>query len=537
MANPLGSTPGIIVGVGVGAAAAAAIEPIIEPARQQAWHDNPFKLLDSGTLARLVAQGGIELGDAQTEARLEGISADKLNALVYLAQTVPGWGQLLELFRRGRTRSGGDSTFRALFEHALTKNGLDQRYLPPLESLSIDRLDPAVIANAIVRGLMDPPFDLPQPPPSEVGKIKAFPKSSLDAEAEALAHGIDRDRLFVMTAIDGRPMSPEGAASATFRNIIERVDYDRAISEGDVRNEWADAIFDASRQIPTAHDYVEGKLRNWIGTDEMNAGAARHGMTEEDTNLLFLISGRPIAYRQVFIGLRRGGVYDGPTDAIPQPALKSMQESNIRPEWYNLAWAQRYTYPSAFVLRALTQAGDITGAQAHDILMYEGWDPDLAASVSKAWSTGGGTSAKSQTKAELLAEYEGGYIDEAEYRTALAALGYSGQALDLEVELGNARLAKRYRDAIVKAIHDAYMVVDIDDAEARAELLDAGLTADGAARMLTLWAKERRVYVRNLTPAQIAKAYKAGRMDLATATTRLENLGYSSDDAATLLAE
>ena len=63
-------------------------------------------------------------------------------------------------------------------------------------------------------------------------------------------------------------------------------------------------------------------------------------------------------FRQVFIGERRGGVYNGATGALEPPFLKSLQESNIRPEWYNLAWAQRYTYPSPFVLRSLTQSGN-----------------------------------------------------------------------------------------------------------------------------------------------------------------------------------
>lgn len=530
MANPLGSTPGIIVGVGVGSAAAAAVEPIVEPARQQAWHDAPNRLLNPGVLARLVAQGGIDLGDAQAESRRDGYGADKLNALVYLEQTVPGFSEALALWRR---KLIGDD----LFLHVLTKMGLDTRYVGPLQGLKTDRLDPAVIANAIVRGLMDAPFQLPVPPPSEVGKIPAFPRSTIDAAAEAAANGVDVDRLFVLTAIDGRPMSPEGAARAVFRNIIERVDYDRAVAEGDVRNEWAAAIFESSRAIPSPTNYVEAHLRGWIDQQAMRDGAARQGMTGDDTDLLFLVNGRPLAYRQVFIGERRGGVYDGPTDEIDPHILKSLQESNIRPEWFHLANAQRYSYPSAFVLRALTEAGEISQAQVHQVLLYLGWEPTFAETVSAAWARGGGSSTKALTKAELLAEYEGGYTSEAEYRAALEQLGYSGAALDLEVELGNARLAKKYRDAIVRAIHDAYLVHEIDEAEAQAELADAGLSADATNRLLVLWAKERRVTVRSLTPAQIKKAYSASLMSQGEALSRLEALGYTAADAGTLLAE
>lgn len=526
----LGSTPGIIVGVGVGAAASAAIEPLVEPARQQAWSDNPYRLLNPATLARLVAQGGIDLGTAQAEARRDGYGEDKVNALVYLEQTVPGFGELVRILRR-------DPTFAALFAHALAKQGLDSRYVAPVTDLANERLDPAVIANAIVRGLMAAPFDLPKGPPTEVGKIPAFPMSDLDTAKEAAAGGLDKERLRILTGIDGRPMSPEGAAHAVYRGIIERVDYERAVAEGDVRTEWADAIFDATRAILTPHEYTEAQLRGWIKQPDAEAGAARSGMTADDYDLLVKLNGRPISFHQVFIGERRGGTYDGPTDALSPAFLKSLQESNLRPEWYNLAWAQRYSYPSAFVLRALTQSGDISQADAHQILLFTGWEPTLAEKVSKAWATGTGASVKQLTKAELLAEYEGGYISDAEYTTALEALGYSGDALLAEVELGDARRAKAFRDRIVKAIHDAYLIHEMDESEALVELGNANITADAANRLLELWAIERRVTVRTLTPAQIAKAYKGGRMDQGLALSRLESLGYSTADATELLSE
>src|SRR4029077_11633066 len=111
MAGPLGSAPGIIIGVGVGTAAAAALEPAIEIPRQDAWNRLPNRILDAGTLARLVAQGGVDLGAAHAEAQREGYAADKVDALVYLAQTVPGFGEALTLYRRD------PAGFAALWSH------------------------------------------------------------------------------------------------------------------------------------------------------------------------------------------------------------------------------------------------------------------------------------------------------------------------------------------------------------------------------------------------------------------------------------
>ena len=420
MAAPLGSAPGIIIGVGVGTAAAAAIEPAIEPARQKAWQANPNNILDPSTLAQLAAQGAISLGAAQATGNLHGLTDDKIAALVYLAQATPDLALVLELWRR-------DKIGPELVDHALAKESIDQRYWEPLKELFNDRLGAPVIALAIVRGIMKDPGFLPVGPPATEGRVKAFPVSPLDPLAEAKARGIDRDRLFIETAIAGRPMGPESAARAVFREILERVDYDRAIAEGDVRNEWADAIFEESRAIPSPSNFVNARVRGWIDDAEMYAGTARHGMSEADTHLLFLDQGRPLSWHQIFIGLRRGGVYDGPTDHIDPAFLKGLQESDIRPEWYNLAWAQRYTYPAAFVLRKLAQDGDLTEAQTEQILLYEGWEPGLAKLVAGKWSGGAATAVKPKglTDATIRSAFHKGTITEQDALARLEATGLS----------------------------------------------------------------------------------------------------------------
>jgi hypothetical protein len=384
--NPLGSTPGIIVGVGVGTAASTALRPVVEPARQQAWKANQNRILDPATMARLVAQGGIDLGAAHEVGSREGYTQDKVDALVYLAQTAPDVALTLELWRRNATRPASEHISDAQVDHALAKAQIEAQYWPAIKELFSDRLAPPVIALAIVRGIMQDPGYLPVSPPATEGKVKAFPVSKLDTLAEAQANGFDFDRLFVETAIAGRPPGPELMARAFFRSIIEEVDYQRAISEGDVRNEWRDAILEVSREIPSSTNFVEGRLRGWIDDAAMNDGTARHGMSSEDTHLLFQIHGRPPSWHQIWIGLQRGGVYNGPLDVIEPAFLKGLQESDLRPEWYNLLWHSRYSYPSAFVLRSMTESGDLTQAQAHEILLFEGWEPTLAETVSTRWA-------------------------------------------------------------------------------------------------------------------------------------------------------
>jgi hypothetical protein len=424
-----------LIGYALGTAAGPALSPFVQDLANDAWTHNQVMPPDAPTLAMGLAHGRVTRERALKLASETGFGADAVDVLAAIEQEGPSIEQGLRLWRREQLT---DAEFVDVLEDA----GVAPSWRERVALLKEERLDPSVVAIAIVRGIMDNPTDpatgaqlLPVGPPTVEGKIKAFPVSSLDPLAEVAAAGFDFRRLFVQTAIAGRPMSPQEAASSTFRQIIDRVDFDRAIAEGDTRNEWADAIFEHARQIPSVVDFVSKRLRGWTDDAGMYAGTARHGMTPEDTDSLFLIHGRPPSWHQVWIGLQRGGIYNGPLDVIDAPFLKALQESDLRPEWYHLLWMSRYNYPSAFVLKALTAAGDITVAEAEQVLRFEGWEPTLAAKVAAKWA--GGTTAATKTKtltaAEVRTAEHKGAITHADALARLEAEGYSPQ--DAEIYL------------------------------------------------------------------------------------------------------
>ena len=529
MASPLGSTPGIIVGVGVGAAASAALAPAIEPARQAAWESNRNAILDAATIARLQAQGGIDLGSARLLNHRHGLQDSYTDALVYLAQTVPTVAEALDLRRRGRISD-------AQLQHALAKAQIEPQYWPALMELTDDRLSPQVVALAIVRGIMKDPGFLPVGPPSTEGKVKAFPVSGLDPLAEAAANGYDRDRLFVETAIMGRPMGPEGAAAAYFRGILELADYQRSIAEGDVRNEWAEAILETARQIPSVADYVNAEIRGWITTAERNAGIARHGMSPADGDLLYLRTGRPATGHQVLIGERRGGSHSGGTAGIPDAFVTAVKQSDIRPEWTNLLWHGAETYPSGFMIRGAVQGGDITPAQAHELLYEMGWPVKWIDVFVASWAPkAGGQAGKAETAANLRAEYEGYLLTEQELRTALQGLGYAPAEVDREVHLGDAARVKAYRDKALEATHKSYIAAQITSAEVSSTLGQLHIDAAAIPELVAIWDIEKAVTRKTLTAAQIKAAYRRGTITQAEAISDLEEHGYSATDALVYL--
>lgn len=426
----LGNTVSEAAAFAAGSALREPLIPLLQALTNETWAKLPTLPLEAGDAAELAAQGIWTPSLAQAEAVLTGISNKRFAAVLAGAMIAPDYDEAIDLWRRGKISEADVDT-------ALAKAKLLPQYRDAVKELYNGRLQPAVIALAIVRGIMADPGFLPVGPPAATGKIAAFPTSDLDPLEEAIVAGIDKDRLFVETAIAGRPMSPEEAASAAFRGIIDRVDFDRAIAEGDTRNEWADAIYEHSRQIVSAEQYVQLRLRGWTDDAGLYTGAALHGMSQGDADRLLLIHGRPLSWHQVWIGLQRGGVYDGPTDDIDPAFLKALQESDIRPEWYNLAWAQRYSYPSAFVLKALAAAGDITEADTVQVLKYEGWEPTFAAKAAAAWTGGTKTvaapeikSAKTKLLTKLHTLYVSGQATDAQALEALTAEKYSQAVID-----------------------------------------------------------------------------------------------------------
>lgn len=493
MSSSAGGAAGLIereLGEAIAFAAGFALQRVLEPVAttlgQDIWASDPIKALDAETAAGIVAEAVELIQWGRDEAKAHGVNEARFDAILNETFNAPGLSELLAMRRRG-TITDDD------FILGLRKAKHAERWDDGLRDLEQERIDPSTIATAIQRGVMHDPGVLVVGPPSAVGKVPPMPTVALDTLKEAAAHGMNEERLAVLARLVGLPASPDLAARMVFRGIIERVDFDRAISEGNTRNEWAPFLFDAFREILTSHDYIEGHLRGWISPAEMYAGTAKHGLSQADTDLRFNNLGRPLAVHQVTTGLARGGKYGGDYAGVPEPYAKALRESNVRPEWGNLAYANRYTLPGAFVLRALAQGGDLTHDETHTLLLESGWPPDLAATVAARWS--GGTKAganKHVTSAET---------------------------------------------GLFTVLRKAFVNDEATEAQATPILTDLAVPAADHPRIFQLWGHERALVRATLTAAQIKKAIGQPGKDRAWALTRLEELGYTAADAGTFLDE
>lgn len=529
------AVPIIAIGTGVGTAVGDVVTPKLQNFLNERWAAHPDKPLAATAVAELVAEAIWDAAGGHTEARQSGINDGRLDALVELARAAPGLPQLLALRRRELINDGN-------LEHGLKKARLEPMWHGPLAELRDERLDPAVVATAVQRGILANEGILPVGPPSGVGVVPPMPMVAIDPVVEARDSGWTRERLEVQARITGLPPGPGQLLDLLNRRAIQEVDVLRGIAEGNLRNEWGPALLELRHFLISPSAAANLRLRGWKTEAEAAALGALHGASPDVMEMLYLGAGRPIAPVQAYTAFFRGspgptgpGYTRGPHPFDEQDFLRALRQSDVRTEYGPTLWANRFAYPSLFQLRRAVESGALTPARGRVILGYERYEPQDADALIASMVQGGAEASKALTKAELAAEFEGLYIDETQFRAALTALGYTGPALDLEVHLGDARRVKKYRDAIVAELHGEYIAHDVDDADVQGALAEIGVSAAAVGNLLALWQVERRIHRRQLTAAQVKRGYKRGHITLTAAQGRLADLGYDAGETDVLL--
>lgn len=490
--DPIEITGGLAIGTGLGGAIVDTVEPRLRQFKFEQSGKYLYIPLSAGQAAQVAAENYDSYGAMQTEAANWGYDPTRFQHLYDITVTGPGMGELLNMLRRGTINPGN-------FTHGLRKARLEPMWDDALAQLAVNYIGLGDIATAIVRGAVPAPAWVPVAPPTHTDNVPRFPVTDIDPIALAAKLGYSEDMLRIMTARSGLSLAPILATQAFFRGALTQNDWLLAIAEGDLRTEWAETLKAAARQIPTSGEIVENHLRGWTTAQEMYNGTARHGMSQADTDLVFQTHRRPLSVATITKALARGGQFNPAAGEIQDPYSASVHQANLGPEWYDLGEHMRYTYPSAFVLRALLKDGAISATEASTIMQYEGYPPKLADTIAAAYAPSGGTVADPHiTKAQTTA-----------WSTA----------------------------------QRSYIAEESTAADVQPIFNSLGIPGAAQTQIVNLWDEVRALVRKQLTPAQVKKAWSEGATNPATgqpwtqqeAIDALLARGYSPDDAATLL--
>jgi hypothetical protein len=179
---------------------------------------------------------------------------------------------------------------------------------------------------------------------------------------------------------------------AATRNLATRATFDQAIREGHTKTKYTELLWALREQVLTASQWATAWLKGHATEAEAKAGGAAVGYPADAMELLYLNQGRPATVRQIHLGYARGADLPGVPNEI-EAIRTAVRQSNIRTEYADLLIAQRYTYPSAFVLRALAADGTFSQDEARTILVESGWRPEWAEAAAAKWSGAAGATA------------------------------------------------------------------------------------------------------------------------------------------------
>jgi hypothetical protein len=424
-----GRTIGDAASFAIGGSISRTIDPVLQQVENEAWLTavaaNATRPVEMGDAAEIVAEDVQQQAWGEHQAAMGGYGKAQFDAIVQAVLNAPGVSELLQLWRRGLIT-------QATFEHGLNKARMEARWTTPLEGLKAQLLDLPTLANAIQRGLINAPFDLPYDPTPGSGRIPAFPTVPIDATKAAAGLGYSVEQLKLETGLAGNPPGPEALYRALFRGAINDADVQRGLVEGRARAEWAPAFEADSRQIPTASEFVENAIRGYSTLDDAIAGGARHGMSAQDVTLIYQNAGRPLVPHQITTGLARGAKFNPIPGEIHDPYEASAHEASVKPSYQELYIAAgKYSYPPLFQLNQLVKSNAIPAATAEDWATKSGYAPEVIAALSTFWESeqtkSGGTTTKPKalTYSQIHASWRHNVFTDAQALSELEGIGYS----------------------------------------------------------------------------------------------------------------
>lgn len=484
-----------VYGSGLASGISGLISNEMAPLVEKRFAANPNAVHSPSTLAQLVGSHIIPLQKGYDEAHKSALDQTRFKQLVDATETLPDYGSLIEMFRRG-------SITRSLFESVLRKGRVREEFITRIPSLAAVPLSTDELANMVDRGVMTPEL----------------------AESRARQVGTDVDDFRKLTELVGVPPATELLLMARRRGIISEARLAKGIRQSPLRSEWIDVLtqlqFDPISTLQAA-DLVN---QNLLPRARGRSIAEDNGTKSDDFDLLVEGAGRPPGIQDVLDLWNRGEV----TESEVRQALL---ESTLKNKWVDLLMKTRRRIPPQDTVRMLINRGVLTPAQGVKRFMAVGFSADDAASLAELAQKDKTEEDRNLTKAEIISLYEFRLVNKSQAEGMLDDLGFDAQEQGFLLALADFRKSKRETDAAASVVRSKYVAHKITDSECSSLLDSLHIPADARDHLMQLWGLERDSNQHELTPAEVVNAHAAGLYDRAECHRRLEEQGYSSGDA------
>jgi hypothetical protein len=492
---------GIAFGLGwlLGNVGFTAMEPAQEYLNHAVANIIQSGIFDPQTAASMVSKGIMPLTDASSEASGGNYDGHHFNMMVDAQGNRPTFDVAAEMLRRGLIQETD-------FETALTRNDVPSYWFEAYKGLMRILLSPSDLALANLRGEL--PLD--------------------QATTYAAQLGVSSDDFNLLIANTGEPPGTEMMMEALRRQFIQPDEFTRAVLQSRVRDEWIPTLLKLQYSPMSTSDAARAVVENYMPADVGASIAAQNGLEPDHWPYIVESWGRPLSHEQMLTLYYRG-------EATVDEVTQAFKESDLKDKYAEKAFLLgRRLVPERMIVQMLQHAV-INSDTAFVMLHQQGYSDDDIASIINLGLAEHTTTHKALTKADIVAMYEDQLMPRKDAVDRLTALGYSSADANDELDLADfkakaasLRTLKAGTEAALKAHH-------LTSDQAIIQLTNAGLDHTQASQLVDQWLQQRGTPTKSLTEAQIIRVVEAQLITWSDASTRLQSLGLSQDDARLLL--
>jgi hypothetical protein len=335
------------------------------------------------------------------------------------------------------------------------------------------------------------------------------------------------------------------------RDLLSEEDFKTRIREGGMLHENdANDILNLLKLIPPASDLTRFMVRDVadeqlvidFGMDDdftkkfsgqVKDWAQQQGMSREYMQSVWRAHWTIPPPTQLFEMLHRNSRLDPSDRAYVDIAMvrKALEQQDILPFWIDKILEISYRPLTRVDAQRAYRNGTLTEDALLEAYLNLGYNLEDAGTLT-AFNTK--QIRLSYRKLPAVRDYSQGYINDAEFVELMTVAGADDVAIDDARSAAKIMRSKDKRKRCVNALHKRFVKGDIDN-EAVTLALDAlGITGDTVLDLVTGWQCERDSAGRAIPAGELCSLYGQGAIDAPGLTGRLQNLGYSYENAVLL---
>ena len=427
-------------------------------------------------------------------------------------------------------------------------------------------LSPAVLATGIVRNVWADSTGAAGTPPSGYPAALFTGVAGHSPTDEAALSGLSGDRFAGLVGSTGMSygivdalrllnrakgtwaMAPNPAFPPTFPVYVDGTDLGAAwgisssefaevVAHSDIRPEYIPDLLKLARNTISPADAVEMVVKQIVSAEVGADLYAAAGGFPEQFGALVAAAGDAAGIEKS-VELRMQGIIT----AAQLERIVGM--SRMNPDFYYLTKPDSTgviplgrKWLGAYEIGEAVKAGTVDMATATSWLEAEGYDSAQVVGFISAVAGTSTNGVKQETEAQVLSQYESGYLTKADATKALTSLHYTPAAITALLTSTEAKARLSAHNAAVTRVKNAYLVGGIDKAQASTDLTTLGVSQDTITILLTDWDVEIATPSRHLSEAMVGKFLREGVLSAAQATAKWVAMGYSAADAALLAGE